>query len=484
MNNLVRTNKGLFRFLLVLFILLILFQSFPASGQLAVKTIAPESAISILVKNVLSGNIVESNNADLLLIPASTAKIVTTISALEQLGSNFQFSTKIFVHGTIQNGTLTGQILIKGDGDPTLGSAYFPSTNAETVLYTIKGALDKAGISRLNGNIIVNTSAIPEPRYPAGRLWEDMANYYGAPPSGLTWRDNTFELDLTSPKATGQLCRIFNMRPSIVGVEFVSYVYSASNQKDSAYIYGYPGLPKWEVRGTIPANRSVFTIKGAMPNPALQFASEIKALLNDNLTDSQVSVFEVTTGEIPAEAVLIHEIRSPYLYEIVNVVNQRSHNLMADHLFLKLNTKVDSPGDSWTNASFSIVQYWQNRGINSLARLRDGSGLSPKNLLSSRYLVDLLIYIDKSENSRIFENSLAVGGKSGTLARMWQKPEWNGRVTAKSGSMEGVMCYAGFIYTRKNQKLAFAIMVNNFLTPPSDIRKAIELEIGRIIDNY
>jgi serine-type D-Ala-D-Ala carboxypeptidase/endopeptidase (penicillin-binding protein 4) len=447
-------------------------------GQLA--SIAPEAQIAFVAKEVSSGSLLRNHNAELLMIPASTQKILTTATALGILGKDFRYNTRVFIRGKVHEEILQGDLIIQGGGDPTLGSDHFLQNAPEKVLKAIQEQLMQRGIRQLNGKIIIDGSTYPASNYPSGRLWDDIGNYYAAIPRGFSWRDNTFEIDLWSPTIIGATCKVQAMRPHINNLEFRCYVLAAPNNKDSAYIYGYPGLPVWEIRGSIPMGRTAFTIQGAMPDPAFQFATELKALLSSSSNTIEI----ITTDqpqELPAkpEAHLL-TIESPSLQEIIRVVNQKSHNLMADHLFLSLGAAHSD--NLWLTSAGLVAGYWLNKGVAGPIRLVDGSGLSVKNLVSARYMVDLLGVVSQQEYSSIFESSLAVGGKSGTLSRMWQQPDWLGRVVAKSGSMEGVVCYAGYVYTRTNRKIAFSIMVNNFVCPASKIRKEIETEIGNLIE--
>lgn len=469
---------------IIIFFLIFLAESLPSKGQSTMVRNIPEALISFLVKDVDSGAIIQAQNAEILMIPASTLKIITTATALNVLGKEFQYTTSVYLQGEIHHETLYGDLIVIGGGDPTFGSSFFAKNPPEIVLQTIKEKLYNAGIRQVNGKIIIDQSIIPDPKYPAGMLWEDMGNYYAAVPTGLTWRDNTFEITLSSPPVSGQLCNIVGTNAIIDGVEFVNYVYSANNRKDSAYIYGYPGMLKWEIRGTIPLGRSQFTIKGANPDPALQFATELAQIIAPGSKTEIV----VTKGDeriyLSDSISRLVDFKSPSLSEIVGVINQKSHNLLADHLFFSLNNRLYTTGDWWTGSARSVIDFWKTQGLTGPVRIRDGSGLSPKNLISAKYLVDIITRTSQGLNGDIFESSLAVGGKTGTLARMWQKTEWTGRVLAKSGSMEGVLCYAGIIKTKGNRKLAFCFMVNNFTCPMADIRTLIEWEVGRLIDVY
>lgn len=259
------------------FIYLLSFQFFAAnlSSQSLERITFSGASVSVLVTDSATGEVLIESRADDLFIPASMLKLVTTATALEILGSRHRYNTEIRYTGTVENSNLYGDLFVIGGMDASLGSDFFSQTKPQQIIEQVWSSIRERGIKSISGDVVVLESVLYEPRYPAGRLWEDMANYYGVPPSALSWRDNSFNLTLSSPKQAGQLCTIVNTEPKLPGIEFKSLVYSANHGKDSAYIFGYPGLDKWEVRGSIPVGRNAFVIRGAMPNPGMQFAIEL-----------------------------------------------------------------------------------------------------------------------------------------------------------------------------------------------------------------
>jgi D-alanyl-D-alanine carboxypeptidase/D-alanyl-D-alanine-endopeptidase (penicillin-binding protein 4) len=438
------------------------------------------SHYSVLVESIVSGEIIDSKNADLLMTPASTLKVASTAMALETLGADYRFSTGIYVQGTIANGTLNGNLTIKGGGDGTLGSSYFSSTTADQMLKDLQKQLNDAGIMRIKGSVYLDKSLFPANHYPDGRLWEDMANYYGAPPAAISWRDNSFDLFLKSPAVRGLLCEVMGTFPVFSDLQFNSYVYAAVANKDSAYIFGYPGLEVWEVRGSIPAGRSSFKIKGALPFPGKQLGEELARLFSsDEVIDVRPSTKPVKYESLEKVA----HIDSPPLSEIIQVVNRRSHNLLADHLFLAAG-RANMDSYNWDASRDYFKRFWAGRLSFPPLRVLDGSGLSPKNLVSARFMVDVLKYMHQSPNFEVFKSSLAVGGQSGTLSNLWKGPLLAGKVVAKSGYMEGTLGYCGYIYTNKGNVLAFSIMVNHMTNDLPAVRKSIETYIADLIVRY
>jgi len=438
------------------------------------------SHFSVVVESAISGEIMESKNADLLMTPASTLKVATSAMALETLGADYRFTTGIYVNGTIATGTLKGDLIIQGGGDGTLGSSYFSSTSPDQILETIQQQLLGAGILRIKGAVWLDQSLFPVHRYPDGRLWEDMANYYGAPPAAVSWRDNSFDLFLKSPPIIGLPCEVIATVPAFSDLQFRSSVVAAAGRKDSAYIFGYPGLDEWEVRGSIPAGRSSFKIKGALPFPGQTFGEELAALLSSDEV-SDVKVFNQSVNYEGHEK--IGEVTSPPMSEIIQIVNRRSHNLLADHLFLAAG-RTNKDIYNWDASRTYFKRFWADRLSLPPVRVLDGSGLSPKNLVSARFMVDVLKFMHQSPNFDVFKSSLAVGGQSGTLANLWKAPSLKGKVIAKSGYMEGTLGYCGYLYTQKGDVLVFSVMVNNMTNDLSHVRKSIETYISGLIVRY
>jgi len=437
------------------------------------------SIVSVKVESIISGKIIESVNEDLLMTPASTLKAASTVMALEILGSNYSFVTELYSRGTVNNGVLKGDLIIKGAGDPTLGSKYFSSTSAQKVISFIHSELNKAGIRQITGDIYIDESLFAANKYPDGRLWEDMANYYGAAPSALTWCDNTFTLVLSSGDEPGSFCNVVETIPALRNIDFTSTVKAVAGNKDSAYIYGYPGLRKWELRGSMPLGRSSFRIKGSLPFPGMHFGYELASGFSNNTYNPEVIV--VNKSYDYSKLNKVTEIVSPKVGDIIKVINHRSVNLFADHLFLAL-TKANFY--SWDNSRELFYDFWESRVSMPYIRILDGSGLSPLNLVTTGFMVDVLKYAYLSSNFDVFKSSLAVGGQQGTISGMWKHASDRGRVYAKSGYMKGTLAYCGYIYTPKNDVLVFSIMVNNMTADLNTVRAGIESYVSLLINRY
>ena len=226
------------------------------------------NAISALyVLDAQTGKVVHNTNGLVGLAPASTQKVITSISAYELLGKSFRYETKFACHQSQQQTSL----LILPAGDPTLGSWRWPGTQEEVVLQGLTQALRRAGLSAFQA-VYVDNQGWQEESLPGGWIWQDIGNYYGAGPGKLNWRENQYDVFLKSGQHIGDPVQVVATHPKMNGYKLQSQLSSAAaGTGDNAYIYfpmtGATGV----IRGTIPVNESRFKISGAMPLPADQF---------------------------------------------------------------------------------------------------------------------------------------------------------------------------------------------------------------------
>jgi len=452
-----------------------------AQKQLSVDLPA-HASVSFRVVDLSNGNELLEHNSDKVLSAASLMKLVTTNTALEVFGPGHTFSTRIWMTGEKVNGVLKGDLILEGGGDPTLGSTHFDSNNPERVKEKIAAILRKEGIDSIEGTILVDENYLRGSRYPSRRLWEDMGNYYGAPPAALSWRDNSFELELSSPATVGQLCRVENVEPAVPGVTFNCRVRAAAHRKDSAYIYGVPGMSSYEVRGSIPAGRSSFKIRGAMPEPGLMFAGEVGDLLKNH---SGITVMKTNDRGWKNNARLLGEITSPPLKDIIRATNRKSINLAADHLLIALGKQLHHTHlPEWDMGLQFIRSFWKKRLPAHYINIKDGSGLAPMNTLSSRFLTDMLAWTyHESSHFEEYKRSLARSGHSGTLRYLWNQNGLKGHVYGKSGYMEDVLGYAGYVMGDGQTPLAFAFIINHHGLEAAEAREVIE-NLGIKVFNF
>src|SRR2546428_9342106 len=178
--------------------------------------------LSFTVLNASTGKEVYSCNPNLGLAPASTLKTITSSTALALLGESYTYKTELQYNGSISNGILKGALIVKGGGDPTLGSWRYENTKEEVILNNWVDAIRKQGIKEIDGDLLAEDRLFGTESIPDGWIWQDIGNYYGAGNSGLSWRENQFDIYLKPGISPGDSVTILRTEPSSNYIEFVN----------------------------------------------------------------------------------------------------------------------------------------------------------------------------------------------------------------------------------------------------------------------
>ncbi len=439
---------------------------------------APElknASLGISVMEAGTGKVVVETDPQLSLVPASLLKIITSAAALEILGPHYRFETRIDHSGEIdkETGTLKGNLIIVGGGDPALGSLYFKDHYLKNHFLDqwVKAVRDK-GIKKIEGDIVADASVYEKQMIPNTWVWEDLGNYYGAGACGLSVYDNMYEITLQSGLA-GSDCPILKITPEVPGLEIENTVKSSTVNRDMAYVFGSPFDSKRVIKGTIPENRKSFTIKASLPDPPFLLAHQLKQKLEENNISTggiaKASYSSCKTGKI------IRNTVSPPLKDIVKVLNHESVNLFAEHLCKHL-AYIETGNGNTKQGLETIRKFWIKQGIGTDGmHLADGSGLSRFNAVTARQLTEILYFMNQSGESEVFRQSLPAVG-NGTLYVFDKEKFPEGSLQAKSGSMTRVRAYAGFLKTVSGKELIFTVVLNNFSCSQTEaIRKIEEL---------
>ena len=418
-------------------------------------------------------------NEQMALPPASVMKVVTTSAALQILGNDYTFKTRLYIHGKItEDGILNGDLVIRGGGDPTLGSEKWKESIQDTLLMNIFRLLRAQNIKMINGNIIADASAFEELMAPPGWNWGDIGNYYGAGPSGLTICDNLVMYCFKSGKA-GEPTKLFRMVPDVKDMQIRNYV-TAGGTGDNAYVFGSEYASLRYIRGTIPANSDSFCVKGNMPDPP-KFAG---AMMKEFLEKMNLPVMGKIMTDRELDSVInykntgfieIGKVESPHLSSIVSVVNMFSNNLYAEHVHKAISAYKTGLGSN--NSSNTIItNYWVGKGLDAGALfISDGSGLSRSNAISMANLVKILDITSKDKTGEAFRKSLPIAGQTGTLRNLCKGTKAQGNLMAKSGTMSRIKAYAGYVKTAGGRPVVFAMTFNNYSCTTSELTDKIEV---------
>lgn len=417
-------------------------------------------------------------NAEKSLIPASINKLITTATALEILGAETKFSTQLLYSGEIDTikHVLNGNIIIKGGGDPCLGSYRFEKHYGDFINNWAQKIKD-LGIDSVNGKVIGDATCFSVQNTPSTWIWGDLGNYYGASPSGLSIYENMCRVQFVSGTQKGDSTVVSCVSPYVPGFEIDNDVLSISTNRDQSYFFGAPYQTNRLVKGGIPMNKESFEVKSSIPDPAFLASFE----LDMELRNLGVRIAETNTtiriSEFDYDVKLlspIMETYSPPLKQIIEQTNLYSVNLYAEHLLNQIALKVYKSGDTESGTT-AVTNFWKEKGMDIDGfYMNDGSGLSRFDVFTPKQLAFILNYMYTSNNKKIFTQSLPVAGKSGTIRNIGKKTFAEGNLKAKSGYMTRVRSYAGYVTTKSNREVCFVLMINNYNSTPYEMKKKME----------
>lgn len=403
------------------------------------------ATVGLSVVNSQTGDKIFEVNAQTGLAPASCQKIFTSAAAMEILGPAYRYQTVLGYDGTINDGTLNGNLYIIGSGDPSLGSWRFDSAKESVVMNNWTAALKKKAIRKIAGDLVGYTGKWEPDILPGGWIWDDISNYYGAGAAALNWRENQYDLILKSGPSVGDKVSIVSMKPQPYGVTLESRLLSAAKGSgDNGYIYLPPNATKGYVKGTIPVDEKAFIISGSFPDPPLQLLGTFR----DKLGFLQMPPrhFYVSQADKEPAFTTLYTQYSPTLDSLNYWFMKKSINLYGEALVKTIAYETGGKGSTEKGVEL-IRKFWKERGIElSALHIIDGSGLSPQNRVTADALVKALQYARSRTWFRYFEDAL---------------PVFN-QMNLKSGSIGGARSFAGYHTSKGGVAYTVAIIVNNY----------------------
>ncbi|STX29980.1 D-alanyl-D-alanine carboxypeptidase [Legionella beliardensis] len=429
----------------------ILYASIQGGADKLINQVDPKINMGIEVVDLTTGVTLYERNKSQLFIPASNMKLFSDAAALMVLGPDYRFKNKLSINSSqIQQGILKGNLYLHLSGDPSF---------SRNRLGELIGELKAWHISRIQGNVIIDSSHAAVDPYAPGWLNEDLAYSYGAPLAPVMIDANRMTVTVNPADKPGL--------PAIVEVDDDSGSIIVNNQvktNDTAAHCGVSFIMDKEnhlaVHGCIGVGQWAIQQKMAIRNPLLY----AQGLVRQQLYKANI-VLEgnVLLDKAPAGTMLIATDASKPIAQLMADTLKPSDNLYADSLFLHAADKLNGAPVNWTEAQTIIKQFLQQQtGIPlKQAILTDGSGLSRYDLLTPNQTVSLLRFLfDRFPLAYEYIAALPVSGRDGTLQRRFKKPNQQDLVRAKTGTMRGIISLSGYLYTVNAHTLAFAIYVN------------------------
>jgi len=386
-----------------------------------------------------------------LFTPASNTKLLTAATALDALGPDYCFQTVVGHDGVLEDdGTLTGNLFIKGYGDPNLTTA---------TLADWAGALVDAGIKQVTGDIIVDSTAFENETGDPVWGWRTDTESYQPQPGALSVNHNEVTLTAIPGDQAGAPAWV-KVEPTIERqLVHNNVATTAAGQNPSVKLReGEAGIII--VEGQVPAAGRFVTNKLIARDPA-QYAGFLfsKLLREKGIVFAEHST--VMHGQLPDDAQILIRHSSQPFSEILNRVLKDSDNFISEQVLRVVGLEAMHAGSN-QGGQAAIAQFLAGNGFSDMPYiLCDGCGLRLYNEVSPRLIVGLLVLMAHHPYGNMFHDALAVAGSDGTLAGRMTGIPTSSQVYAKTGSLLGASTLSGYAITADGRKLAFAILMND-----------------------
>ncbi len=396
------------------------------------------------------GEVLVSSDADRLFKPASVQKLLVAAALLGELGPEHRIVTEVRAAAPPREGVLAGDLVMRGAGDPSV-TRRFHAQNPERPLQELAAQLLKVGVRRVEGDLVVDTAAVPGWRYPPSRSASEVAVSLGTPVSALSVDGNTVNVRLAAGERLGVPAVIEGPDGLIIRNRSTT-VGEHREGRGSIEFLPIWGSDEIVVRGEYPISEGPIRVNLSHPNPDLQALRVVRA----ELEAAGIAITggtRVEDGAATRAGVVLAFMQSPPLADLLVPVLTRSDNWLADMLLRQLG--LATAGEGRLDLSLDAMAAWLEEEVGverDSFELEDGSGLGLRNVVTPRTVVAVIAWsYDQPWRASLF--SALPGSRTGTLASWPPMPS----VRAKTGTLEDTVALAG-ISRRGRQPVFFAYL--------------------------
>ena len=420
--------------------------------------------VGLAVQVAETGEVLFENEAEKRFVPASNTKIVTAAVALDALGPDHRWTTRLVADGPVSDGVLAGDLWIVGGGDPLLSrsdlAGWIP-------------LIREAGIRRIEGDLVGDDRVFEEGQWGEGWMWDDLFGGWAAGVSGLQLHPNTVRAWLIPGAELGDAARI-----QLRGV-------SPALPIDNRVRTGAPGsevrlrfLPPPEggdvrLEGWVPVGPDSVPLYLSTPHPTLYLLDYLRDRLQSEGIVVSGAMRRAAAGERPASPGWSVELRSEPLSEVIADMLKPSDNQVAETVLRTVGREAGDGGSAESGIEVveeTLAAWGIEPGAVSLA---DGSGLSRYNEVTPNAMVRLLRAMWRHPDFPIFESAMPVAGVDGTLRRRLLGTPGESNVRAKTGSLSSVRALSGYLRDGAGETLIFSLILNGY-DAPGDVAVALE----------
>ncbi|MBK8118675.1 MAG: D-alanyl-D-alanine carboxypeptidase/D-alanyl-D-alanine-endopeptidase [Sulfuritalea sp.] len=415
----------------------------------------PVAATAVWVREVDAAAPRLAINGRAAMNPASTMKLVTTYAALDLLGPAYVWKTEAFATGALNDGVLSGDLHLRGGGDPKLTYDQF-----ERLLRQIRAR----GIREVRGDLVLDRSAFAVAAAEPGRFDAQPMRPYNVAPDALLVNFKAVTLQLIPDPVTRKLG--VSMEPAPTNLDLINQITLGNGngcgdwkERLRADVFGHGPTTRLVLTGVFPQSCGEQRWNIAVqehPQFVLGVFLQLWAELGGSLAGG------VRDGAVPVEARAVGVLPSPTLAEAVRDINKFSNNVMARQLFLTLGMEAGRRPANAEDADAAIRSWLDARGlaVPELV-LENGSGLSRRERISAEGLGRLLQAAWRSAVMPELMASLPVTATDGTMKKRLKQNGVAGQAHIKTGSLEGVRAIAGYVLDKTGRRWIVVFFVNH-----------------------
>ncbi len=425
-----------------------------------------------------------AHNAGKLFMPASNQKILTGATALAQLGPDFRFRTLFAANGRLVNGSLRGDLVVVGRGDPTFSDAAFG--DAMVPMRAAADSLWARGVREIAGALVRGGDAFPDSTLGFGWAWDDLDYGYSAGVDELFFNEGMARVTVHAARTVGGAASVVTAPARTVpAIGRVSVITGGMMDPEARQ----QNRVQWEtdVRGPRPRlNLSGFvkmrdsaSVTVAIRNPAqawLDAFAEALATRGIVLRGNVISEPAVDTAALTP----LFTLASPPLRTVMPLFEKPSQNQIGEILFRTLGLEKTGVGvpDSGRRVVERQLAAW---GADTAGHaVRDGSGLSRHDYVTPETIVRVLDAMRTRPEFRVFYDALPIGGVDGTIASRMRGTAAQGNVHAKTGTVDKARSLSGYVTTTDGRLLLFSFLCNNFTVPTRTVERVQDAILVRL----
>jgi D-alanyl-D-alanine carboxypeptidase/D-alanyl-D-alanine-endopeptidase (penicillin-binding protein 4) len=441
--------------------------------------------VGVKIVSLNTGKTVYEQDADKYFMPASNMKNFTVATAMEKLGPDYKFVTRVFA-GSMpdERGTIRGDLRILGGADISISTAFFGTSPSDPETYykgidRLVDVIAAAGVKRIDGNIVGDESHFKGFAIPNTWEWDDLQWYYGAEVSALPINDNAVDLSVM-PGAVGSPCVVkISPAPAMTLYQVINTCSTAAaGAKRTLGVNKKIDRNILEITGTLPAGDKGFSDPISITHPADLFV----AILKQRLEKRGISVKGTAKTLAPntvytIDWVEITKLESVPFREIAAKTMKPSQNLYTETILRELGEQAAIARNTTPMAGQigSLLQpdsdqvglaevklFLSSIGLPPDAVVQyDGCGMSRHDVVTPNAVVAVYNFMaKKSPNAQAWRDALSIGGVDGTLANRFKGTVAAGNFRGKTGTIDQVSALSGYMTTIGGEPVIVSIIVN------------------------